>query len=220
LSLTFARAHLKNKHGIKIPLKTLKVNKVIKSTIGALFNKQKETTASKTDSKINKILRDLVNKTDFINALYYLIVTRNLPYIIVKWLEFRAFLYIYNYIVNNLLYKSAGLVPLLISKTFVIYRDLVKKRLKKAILKVHFITNYWTALNKSAFQVVTTYFINEAGYLLKATLALREYKESYGGKEQVEVLIKVLEEFNIKESQIGYITGNNHGSNNKLCRLI
>jgi len=125
----------------------------------------------------------LVNKTNFINALYYLIVIRNLPYIIIKWPEFRAFLHIYNYTVNNLLYKSASLVPLLISKTFIIYKDLVKKRLKKAILKVHFITNCWTAPNKSAFQVVTAYFINEAGHLLKATLALWEHKESHSGKE-------------------------------------
>ncbi|XTI88892.1 hypothetical protein V2W45_1489701, partial [Cenococcum geophilum] len=134
--------YLKNKHGIKIPLKTSKVNKATKSTISALFNKQKEITASKTDSKVNKILRDLVNEADFINALYYLIVIRNLPYIIIKWLKFRAFLYIYNYIVDDLLYRSANLVPLLISKTFVIYKDLVKKRLKKVILKVYFITNY------------------------------------------------------------------------------
>jgi len=98
-------------------------------------------------------------------------------------------------------------VPLLIGKTFVIHRDLVKKRLKKAISKVHFTTNCWTALNKSAFQVVTAHFINKAGHLLKATLALREHKESYGGKEQAEVLIKVLKEFNIKESQISYIIG-------------
>ncbi|XTI85185.1 hypothetical protein V2W45_1233015, partial [Cenococcum geophilum] len=129
LSLIFARAYLKNKHGIKIPLKTSKVDKAIKSTISALFNKQKEITANS------------VNKADFINALYYLIVRHNLSYIIIKWLEFRAFLYIYNYIVNNLLYRSANLVLLLISKTFVIYKDLVKKRLKKAILKVHFIIN-------------------------------------------------------------------------------
>ncbi|XTI95564.1 hypothetical protein V2W45_1254731, partial [Cenococcum geophilum] len=39
LSLIFAHAYLKNKYGIKKPLKTLKVNKVIKSTISALFNK-------------------------------------------------------------------------------------------------------------------------------------------------------------------------------------
>jgi hypothetical protein len=92
-----------------------------------------------------------VNRNDFINTLCYLIVTQNLPHTIVKWLEFRAFLYIYNYTVNNLLYKSTNLVPLLIGKTFIIHQDLVKKRLKKAMLKIHFITDCWTALNKLGF---------------------------------------------------------------------
>lgn len=161
-----------------------------------------------------------MNRNDFINALCYLIVIRNLPYIIIKWPEFRAFLHVCNYIIDDILYKPANLVPLLISKTFIIYKDLVKTRLKKAMLKVHFTTNCWTALNKSAFQAVTAHFVDEAGHLSKATLALREHKESHGGEQQAEVLIKVLDEFNIKESQIGYITGNNHGSNNKLCRLI
>lgn len=133
------------------------------------------------------------------NALCYLIVTRNLPYTIVEWPEFRAFLYVCNYTVDDLLYKSASSVPLLIGKTFVIYKDLVKKRLEKA---------------------VTAHFVDEAGHLSKATLALREYKESHGGEQQAEVLIKVLDEFDIKESQIGYITGDNHGSNDKLYRLI
>ena len=206
-SLTFARAHLKNKHGINIPLKTSKVDEATKSTIGALFDKQKETTASKTDSKVDKILRDSVNETDFINALCYLIVTRNLPHTIVEWPEFRAFLHICNHTIDNLLYKSANSVPLLIGKTFVIHKDLVKKRLQKAISKVHFTTDCWTAPNKSAFQAVTAHFVDEVGHLSKATLALREHKESHGGEEQAEVLIKVLDEFDIKESQIGYITG-------------
>jgi hypothetical protein len=86
---------------------------------------------NKTDLKVNKILQDSVNRNNFINALYYLIVIHNLPYTIVEWLKFRAFLYIYNYTVNNLLYKSTNLVPLLINKTFIIYKDLIKKHLKR-----------------------------------------------------------------------------------------
>ena len=75
------------------------------------------------------------------------------------------------------------------------------------MLKVHFTTNCWMAPNKSAFQVVTAHFINKTGHLLKATLALQEHRESYSNEQQAEVLIKVLNEFNITESQIGYITG-------------
>ena len=61
------------------------------------------------------------------------------------------------------------------------------------------------ALNKLAFQIVTAHFINKTGHFLKATLALQEHKEFYNNKEQTKVLIKVLKEFDIKESQIGYI---------------
>jgi len=85
--------------------------------------------------------------------------------------------------------------------------------------------------------VVTSYFIDELSQLLKATIALREYKEVHRGEQQAEVIIKVIKEYKIPESQIGYFTnrlyflpllllssilnipnlGNNHGSNNKLC---
>ncbi|XTI82427.1 hypothetical protein V2W45_1224419, partial [Cenococcum geophilum] len=68
-----------------------------------------------------------------------------LPYIIFKYLEFRAFLYVYNYTLTNkggLLYKLRRLVPLFISKTFVIYKEILKEKLKKALLKLHFTINY------------------------------------------------------------------------------
>ena len=58
-----------------------------------------------------------------------------------------------------------------------------------------------------AFQAVTVHFVNKAGQLLKATLALWEHKKSHSGEQQVEVLIKVLEEYKINAKQISYITG-------------
>ena len=62
----------------------------------------------------------------------------------------------------------------------------------------------------------------------------------YGGEQQAEVMIKVIKEYEISKSQIGYLTsklyflpflslgsllntpnlGDNHGSNNKLCRIL
>ena len=132
-----------------------------------------------------RILQEAVNKKAFIDALIYLIITRNLPYIIIKWLKFRAFLQICNYILTDKggpLYKSYRSVPLLINKTFVIYKDYIKLRLKKAKSKIHFTIDYWTALNKIAYQAVTTHFIDKLNQLLKATIALREHKEVHGGE--------------------------------------
>jgi len=84
-------------------------------------------------------------------------------------------------------------VPILIGKTFVIQKDRIKLRLQRAKSKIHFTTDCWTAPNKTAYQVVTAHFVDELSQLPKATIALREHKEAYGGKEQAEVMIKVIE---------------------------
>jgi len=88
-----------------------------------------------------------------------------------------------------------------------VYKDLIRKKLSTALSKLHFTIDCWVAPNKTAFQAVTVHFVNESGQLSKATLALREHKESHGGEQQAEVLIKVLEEYEIDAKQIGYITG-------------
>ena len=179
----------------------------------------------------------------FVDALIYLIVTRNLPHTIVEWPEFRAFLQICNYTLTedgSPLYKSRRSVPILIGKTFVVQKDRIKLRLKKAKSKIHFTTDCWTAPNKTAYQAVTAHFVDELDQLSKATIALREHKEVHGGEQQAEVMIEVIEEYEISESQIGYLTsklyflpflslgsllntpnlGDNHGSNDKLCRIL
>jgi len=88
--------------------------------------------------------------------------------------------------------------------------------------------------------VVTAHFVDELSQLLKATIALREHKEVHRGEQQAEVMIKVIKEYEIPKSQIGYLTsrlyflpllllssilntpnlGDNHGSNNKLCQIL
>ena len=136
--------YLKGRHRIYIKLRRLEVNIKAKATLRALFKKQAEQQAKKPDLKVTKILKELINKHAFFNALCYLIITRNLPYLIIKWPEFRAFLHVCNYTLTGeggLLYKSRRSVPFFISKTFVIYKEIIKGKLKKALLKLHFITN-------------------------------------------------------------------------------
>ena len=88
-----------------------------------------------------------------------------------------------------------------------------------------------------AYQIVIAYFVNKLSQLLKATITLKEHKEVHGGEQQAEVIIKVIEEYEIPKSQIGYFTsrlhflsllplsfilntpnlGDNHSSNDKFC---
>jgi len=209
-SATHFRRHLKGRHGIYVESKRSEVDIKAKATLGALFKKQAEKQAKEPDLKATKILKELVNKHAFFDALCYLIVTQNLPHTIVEWPEFRAFLHVCNYTLTSeggLLYKSRRSVPLLIGKTFVVHKEMIKGKLKKALSKLHFTTDCWTSPNKKAYQAITVHFVDEFGQMSKATLALREHKEEHGGEQQAEVLLKVIDEYEIKESQIGYITG-------------
>ena len=92
-----------------------------------------------------KILKEAISEKDFLDSLCYLIITYNLPYLIIKWPKFQAFLYIYNYILvskDGLLIKSRYSIPILLSKMFIVYKDLIKKKLSIALLKLYFIINY------------------------------------------------------------------------------
>lgn len=43
--------------------------------------------------------------------------------------------------------------------------------------------------------------------LQKATIAMREHKDSHGAEDQVATFYTVLQEYNIGPQQLGYITG-------------
>jgi hypothetical protein len=65
---------------------------------------------------------------------------------------------------------------------------------------------------------------SDAKEALQALLALSELPGldgpgSHGGAEQRKLLQHVLEDYNIW-NKVGFYTGDNHGSNDKLCRLL
>ncbi len=195
-SATAFRRHLKKKHGILTTPKRYDVDMNTEATLVALFNRQAKKEAAGRDPRTANVLRESVNEKAFLDSLIYLIVTRNLPHTIVEWPEFRAFLQVCNYTLTEEggpLYKSCRSVPILIGKTFVIQKDHAKLRLQRAKSKIHFTNDCWMTPNKTTYQVVTAHFVDELSQLPKATIALREHKEAYGGKEQAEVMIKVIE---------------------------
>ena len=69
----------------------------MKTILAALFIKQQELDDNGKDLKVIRILKEVINKKDFLDSLYYLIIICNLPYLIIEWPEFWAFLYICNY---------------------------------------------------------------------------------------------------------------------------
>ncbi|XTI89082.1 hypothetical protein V2W45_1207736, partial [Cenococcum geophilum] len=112
-SATTFRRYLKTKYRIFCIVRKAKADVNTKATLAALF----ELDNTRRDLKVIKILKEAVSEKDFLDSLYYLIITYNLPYLIIKWPKFRTFLYVYNYILvgkGGLLIKSQNSVPLLL----------------------------------------------------------------------------------------------------------
>lgn len=83
----------------------------------------------------------------------------------------------------------------------------------------------WSAPNHKALLGVCVKFVDPDGKgLLQALLALSELPGldgpgSHGGMEQWKLLRRTLDDYNVWH-KIGFYTGDNHGSNDKLCRLL
>ena len=79
----------KKKYKVICILRKAKININTKAILTALFAKQQqEIEESGRDLKVINFFRKAISKKDFLNSFYYLIVTYNLTYLIIKWPKF------------------------------------------------------------------------------------------------------------------------------------
>lgn len=148
-----------------------------------------------------------------------MITLRNLPYNAATWPELHALLMTVNYTAEEVVIKAGGTVPKLIEQSYVVHREVLKSKLLRSLSKIHFSIDMWTSPNHRAFQAIVAHFVDaDTQELQKALLALPELP-SHGGEDQAAAFLRVAEQYNIL-GNIGYICGDNHGSNDKMCRFI
>ena len=178
--------------------------------LAAGFRIQQERAQDSAQSHTSKILRDAVNHADWLNVLVLMIVNHNLPHTIVEWPEFHLLMKISNYTLverGGPMKNSRFSVRELIGKTYKVHKDVIKQKLAESLSKIHFTTDVWTSPNKTHYQAITAHFVDKLGRLQKATLAMREHRDGHGAKEQAEAFLQVLNEYEIGEEKMGYITG-------------
>ena len=167
-----------------------------------------------------EVLRKALNQKAINEALVQLIAVRNLPYNCMTWPELHALLMIVNYMVEDVLRSSAAEVPKLMKSSYMTHKNILRKKLQSAISKIHLTADVWTSPNCKSFLGICAHFVDdETKRLCQAILALPEVEEGHGGEQQAGVLLPVLEDYGIVD-KIGYVTGDNHGSNDKLCHFI
>ena len=150
-----------------------------------------------------------VAPADWLTVPILMIVNHNLPHSIVEWPEFHLLMKLSNSSLvepTGPLKESRWSIKKLLKSTFEAKKVIVIKKLQTAISKIHFTTDVWSSPNKSQYQSVTVHYVDIKKRLQKATIALREHKESHRAEDQALMFNKVLADFRITSRNLGYTT--------------
>jgi hypothetical protein len=175
-------------------------------------NQQKNQEAQET-------LREAANPAAIHQALLRLIVHHDLPLNAIEWPELHTLVYTINHTANSCLWKSHSTVSQKIAATFAIKKMQLKNVLLQSKSLIHITTDTWHSPNFKELQAITASFVNADGRHCKALLDLCELPEGHAGAEVAPFILNVLENYEIKE-RLGYITADNHGANDTLCKAL
>lgn len=219
VNTTNARIHLESQHGIIIKEAESVVERNTKERLKSLFEKQGLQAEAMRKKSQECVLREVINKDVVHEALAQLITVRNLPHNAVEWAELRALLLTVNWAAGDVFIDSHSTVPRLINRSFTLDKAVLKQRLRSSISKIHFTIDCWSSPNRKSFQAICAHFVDDEYKLRKALLALPYHPKRHGGQEQAYELMKVIDDYEIID-RIGYFTGDNHGSNDKMLRFV
>ncbi|KAJ2972747.1 hypothetical protein NQ176_g6977 [Zarea fungicola] len=224
VSTTF-RHHLFKIHGIELDVQDHPIKKQRNSLIQDAFAKAGEVISTKHLLKQEETLRAAVNRKAALEALIQLVTVRNLSYNCSSWPELHALISAVNYTAQDLISLSHGSIQKLVSNSYCVHKDVLRRKLQSSPSKLHLSADVWSAPNHKAFLGICVKFVDpDSKEALQALLALPELPGldgpgSHGAAEQWKLLQPVLEDYNIW-SKVGFYTGDNHGSNDKLCRFL
>jgi hypothetical protein len=107
------------------------------------------------------VLRNALNPEAAMEALVQLATVRNLPYNCNTWPELQALLMAANYAGQGLINTSHDHVQRLSSNSYVIHKDILRKKLQSSPAKLHLSADVWSAPNYKAFLGICVQFMQE-----------------------------------------------------------
>ena len=84
---------------------------------------------------------------------------------------------------------------------------------------IHLTTDTWHSPNFKELQAITAHFIDDSGRRQKALIALPELLDGHAGVEVAGHIVTALKDYDIEE-KLGYITADNHGANDTMCKAL
>ncbi|KJZ68038.1 hypothetical protein HIM_12571 [Hirsutella minnesotensis 3608] len=219
LCTTSARRHLERVHGIRIEAAESAIKKSSAIHIRQIFEKQAVQAQQAQNKHDHDVFKSVLHKNAISEALARLITMRNLSDRCVEWPELHALLRLVNPAIGSEVTCSHSEVTKIIAKTYEQHKNVLREKLSLAKSRIHLSVDGWSSPNRANFLAVCAHFVDENFHLRKALLALPELRDGKGAETQFKVIVPVLEDYGIA-SRVGYLTGDNHGSNDKLCRHL
>ncbi|OBS14960.1 hypothetical protein FPOA_28785 [Fusarium poae] len=150
--------------------------------------------AAKQLAKREETLRHAINHKAALKALIQLVTVRNLSYNCSSWPELHALISAVNPAADDLISLSHGSIQKLVSNSFRVHKDMLRRKLQSTPWKLHLSADVWSAPNHKAFLGICVKFVDpDAKEALQALLALSELPGldgpgSHGGAEQWKLL--------------------------------
>ena len=214
------RTHLRDAHRINIAKAgpTARQAAVSKS-IGALFGEQRALQEGRNVSQ-EKELVNAIDQPAFYQALCLLVTRRNIPYNCVEWPEFWTLIHSVNYMANGIVNAGRNKLPELIQDSFFVHQTTLKEKLATSLSKISFSIDAWSSSSHTDFLGVVAHFV-EKGQAKphKALLAFREINGPHSGALMAEMVLQVIEEYEISQ-QVGFFTLDNASNNKTMLKAI
>lgn len=219
-STSGARAHMAAVHLTVVPKEGARgVSKAKQTDIVKLLGQQRLKVEQETLDSEQRILRDAAKPEVVKAALLRLITRRNLPDNCVQWPELHTLIHSVNYMAADVLPTSHSTVAAAISNEFHLKQFKVREQLLKAITPIHLTTDTWTSPNDIELQAINAHYIGADLRLRKALIALVELEAGHSGEEVAKHVLHTMDWYGFND-RLGFITGDNHGANDTLCRAI
>ncbi|OBS16016.1 hypothetical protein FPOA_27828 [Fusarium poae] len=181
-------------HGIELEAHEHPIKKRRDRLIQDAFAKAGDMYAAKQLAKREETLRHAINHKAALEALIQLVTVRNLSYNCSSWPELHALISAVNPAADDLISLSHGSIQKLVSNSFRVHKDMLRRKLQSTPWKLHLSADVWSAPNHKAFLGICVKFVDpDAKEALQALLALSELPGldgpgSHGGAEQWKLL--------------------------------
>jgi len=219
LSTSAARHHMRTVHHVEVDSTPSITITSRQKDLRQVFSKQALQQKESEEKEAVKSLQKAVDKTAIHQALLRLIINHDLPLSMVQWPELHTLVFALNHTAGASIWTSHTTTASHIAKTFIERQRQITAILRQSQSLIHLTTDTWHSTNHKELQAITAHFVDATGKQQKALLALPELHEGHAGEAVAPHILRTLERYSITE-KLGYITTDNHGANDTMCRAI